>query len=199
MSNDKHIYIPLENVDSEHCALIVEQGLKEIDKIDEISVETNNRRLKISSEDLDEAIPLAVQKIRDLGYGVPTVKKHYPVLNLSCTACATSTQNILKYHIGVVSAHVNYANTEAIIEYIPSLTSPEELKAALQSAGYDLMIDESDDAHEDLDSLQQKKYESLKKKTIWAIVLAVPLMLIGKIGRASCRERVVMLEWGAEA
>src|SRR5690625_4294876 len=88
---------------------------------------------------------------------------------------------MLKYHIGVVNANVNYANTEAIIEYIPSLTSPEELKAALQSAGYDLMIDESDDAREDLDSLQQKKYENLKKKTIWAIVLAVPLMLIGMV------------------
>lgn len=181
MSKDKHIYIPLENVDSEHCALIVDKGLKEIEEIDEISVEINNKRVKISSEDLDEAIPLAVQKIRDLGYVVPTVKKHYPVLNLSCTACATSTQNILKYHIGVVNANVNYANTEAIIEYIPSLTSPEELKAALQSAGYDLMIDESDDAREDLDSLQQKQYENLKKKTIWAIVLAVPLMLIGMV------------------
>src|SRR5690625_7079177 len=113
MSKDKHIYIPLENVDSEHCDLIVAKGLEDIEEIDEISVEINNKRVKISSEDLDEAIPLAVQKIRDLGYGVPTVKTHYPVLNLSCTACATSTQNILKYHIGVVNANVNYANTEA--------------------------------------------------------------------------------------
>src|SRR5690625_7053176 len=72
MSKDKHIYIPLENVDSEHCALIVDKGLKDIEEIDEISVEINNKRVKISSEDLDEAIPLAVQKIRDLGYGVPT-------------------------------------------------------------------------------------------------------------------------------
>lgn len=175
------VYIPLENVDSEHCALIVDKGLKEIDAIEELSVEVNNKRVKISANDLDEAVPVAVQKIRDLGYDVPTVKKRYPVLNLSCTACATSSQNLLKYHVGVVNVNVNYANTEAEVEYIPGITSPEELKATLQSAGYDLMIDESDEAQEDLHSLQQKKYEDLKKKTLWAIILAVPLMLIGMV------------------
>src|SRR5690625_6403890 len=41
------------------------------------------------------------------------------------------------------------------------------------------MIDEVDYSRENCDSLQQKKYEILKKKTIWSIVLAVPLMLIG--------------------
>lgn len=175
------VYIPLENVDSEHCALIVDKGLKEIDAIEELSVEVNNKRVKISANDLDEAVPVAVQKIRDLGYDVPTVKKRYPVLNLSCTACATSSQNLLKYHVGVVNVNVNYANTEAEVEYIPGITSPEELKATLQSAGYDLMINESDEAQEDLHSLQQKKYEDLKKKTLWAIILAVPLMLIGMV------------------
>lgn len=181
MSTDNSIYIPLERVDSEHCAIIVDKGLGEIKEIETHSIEVNNKRAKISSKDLDEAIPLAVQKIRDLGYDVPTVTKRFPVLNLSCTACASSSQNIMKLQEGVIDAKVNYANTEAVVEYIPSLTNPQELKALLQSAGYDLMIDESLEAQEDLHSLQQKQYENLKKKTLWAIIFAVPLMLIGMV------------------
>lgn len=179
MSNN--IYIPLENVNSEHCAQIIAKGLNEIKAIEDFSIEVNNKRVKISAEDLDELIPVVVQKIRDLGYEVPTVKKRYPVLNLSCTACATSSQNLLKYHVGVINVNVNYANTEAFIEFIPSITSPEDLKSTLQSAGYDLIIDESNQAQEDLHSLQQRNYNNLKNKTIWAIILAIPLILIGMV------------------
>lgn len=175
------VYIPLENVDSEHCALIVDKGLSEISEISEHNVELNNRRAKISAKDMDEAIPLAVQKIRDLGYDVPTVKKRYPVLNMTCASCANSSQNILKMQPGVVDAQVNYANTEALIEFIPSLTDAFKLKAALQSVGYNLMIDESEEAKDSLEEIQQNNYKKLKKRTIWAIILAIPLILIGMV------------------
>lgn len=178
-TDNNSVYIPLENVDSEHCALIVDKGLSEIPEISGHNVELNNRRAKISSKDLDEAIPLAVQKIRDLGYEVPTVKKRYPVLNMTCASCANSSQNILKMQPGVVDAQVNYANTEALIEFIPSLTDAFKLKAALQSVGYDLMIDESEEAKDSLEEIQQNNYKKLKKRTIWAIILAIPLMIIG--------------------
>lgn len=175
------IYIPLENVDNEHCAMIVNKGLSEIPEISEHSVEINNKRAKISAKYLDEALPLAVQKIRELGYNVPTIKKHFPVLNMTCASCASSSQNILKMQPGVVDAQVNYANTDALIEYIPSLTDSQKLKQALQAVGYDLMIDESEDAKDSLEELQRRKYETLKKKTFWAIVLSVPLMFIGMV------------------
>jgi len=179
-SNNKEIiYIPLENVDSEHCAMIVDKGLGEIPEISEHSVELNNNRAKIAAKYPDEAIPLAVRKIRDLGYDVPTVKKRYPLLNMSCASCASSSQNILKMQPGVVDAKVNYANNEAEIEFIPSLTDAHKLKEALQSAGYDLMIDESEEAKDSLEELHRKNYETLKKRTIWAIALAIPMVIIG--------------------
>lgn len=179
MAAKETIYIPLENVDSEHCAMIVNKGLSEIPEIEEHNVELNNNRAKITSKDLDEAIPKAVQKIRDLGYDVPTIKKRYPVMNMTCASCASSSQNILKMQPGVVDAKVNYANTEAEIEFIPGLTDAQKLKEALLSVGYDLMIDESDEAKDSLEELHRKNYENLKKRTIWAIVLSVPLVIIG--------------------
>lgn len=110
-----------------------------------------------------------------------TIKKHYPVLNLSCAACASSSQNILNQQEGVVNASVNYANAAAEIEYNPTIIKPEQLKAALQSVGYDLMIDESDEAKENLEEIQKNKSSQLRKKTFWAIGLAVPLMVIGMV------------------
>src|SRR5690554_352084 len=130
------LYIPLQNVDNEHCAMIVEKGLQSVLQIQSSQVEINNQRVVIKTNLPEEALPNAVEKIRDLGYNVPTLTKNYPVTNLSCASCAGSTETTLQSQIGVVKASVNYANTTAQIEYIPGLTSSEQLKKAVQQAGY---------------------------------------------------------------
>ncbi len=69
------IYLPLEDVESEHCALIIEKGLAKVNGIETHKVELNNRRAAITVDN-SEAIGEAVKAIKDLGYGVSTVKKH---------------------------------------------------------------------------------------------------------------------------
>lgn len=173
------LYIPLQDVDNQHCAMIVQNGLKDLSDIDSLNIEINNQRAVVETEKPDEILPKAVQIIRDLGYNVPTLVKTYPVMNLSCASCAGNTEAVLKNQVGVVKAEVNYANTQAKIEFIPSLTSSEKLKQAVQSAGYDLIIDESDEAKESLEQIKEDNYKKLKKRVIGAMIFAVPLFVIG--------------------
>ena len=176
---DTSIYIPLEGVESEHCALIVDKGLAEVPGITAHRVELNNSRAVVHTNGDIEVIPQAVKAIRDLGYDVDTVKKNFPVLNLSCASCASSSQSILENQPGVIQVGVNYANATAQIEYIPTLTDPGKLKAALQGIGYDLMIDESREATGALEEIHDKKFQALKRKTLGSVFLAVPLVMIG--------------------
>ena len=108
-----------------------------------------------------------------------TITKNYPVTNLSCASCAGNTEAVLNNQEGVVKAEVNYANTTAKIEFILSQTSPEKLKKAVQSAGYDLIIDQSDEAKESLEQIKEDNYKKLKKRVIGAMIFAVPLFIIG--------------------
>lgn len=180
MKNEEHIIdLPLAGVESEHCALIVDKGLSKVKGIKSHKVELNNNRAVITAEDELEAIPEAVKAIRDLGYDVNTVKKTFPVLNMSCASCASSSQSILENIPGVVNVSVNYANATAQVEYVPTITDPHKLKAALQGIGYDLMIDESEEAKDALEEVHRKKFETLKKRTIGSLALSVPLVLIG--------------------
>jgi len=173
------IYLPLSGVDSEHCALIVDKGLSQVAGIQEHKVELNNNRAVITTDDELTTIPKAVKAIRDLGYEVPTVKKSFPVLNMSCASCASSAQSMLENTPGVVNVAVNYANTSAQVEYIPTITDAQQLKAALQGIGYDLMIEESEEAKDELEAVHRRQFETLKKRTLASIALAAPLMVIG--------------------
>ncbi len=174
------IEIPLQDVESEHCALIVDKGLKDIDGIATHSVELNNRKALITAkQNPKEVVQKAVEKIRDLGYNVPTVKKSFPVLSLSCASCAGNTQDALNSVTGVINAEVNYANAVAKVEYIPGLTDPQALKAAVQASGYDLIIDESEDAKDELEKIKEGHYKNLKSKVMGAMIFAVPLFVMG--------------------
>jgi Cu2+-exporting ATPase len=182
MKDEIHtITIPLAGVDSEHCAMIVDKGLSKMTGLKSHKVELNNKRAVLIADDKLETIPKAVKVIRDLGYDVETVKKHFPVLNMSCASCAGSSQSMLENTPGVVHVSVNYANATALVEYVPTITSPKELKAALQGIGYDLMIDETEEAKDALEEVHRRKLETLKKRTIGSITLSVPLMIIGML------------------
>ena len=174
-------YLPLENVDSEHCALIVDKGLGTVTGISSHKVELNNNRALITGNNIVDLIPKAVKEIRDLGYNVTTVKKNYPVLNMTCASCASSSQNILLMQKGIVSASVNYANGNAIIEFIPTITDAKKLKAALQAVGYDLMIDESEEAKDSLEEIHKNSFKSLQLRTIGAVALSVPSVAVAMI------------------
>jgi len=177
--NSNTINIPLEGMDSEHCALIIDKGLGKVQGITAHKVELNNNRAVIHTNGNLEVLTDAVNAIRDLGYDVVTVKKNFPVFNMTCASCAISSESILKSQPGVLDAAVNYANATVQVAYIPTITDPPALKAAMQSIGYDLMIDESDNAKDQLAALQKIKSDTLKKKTIGSVALAIPTVMIG--------------------
>lgn len=172
------INLPLEGMDSEHCALIIDKGLSKVAGITSHKVELNNNRAIINTDDATDTVKKVVTAVRDLGYDVTTVKKTFPVLNMTCASCAVSSESILNSQPGVVSVAVNYANATAQVEYIPTLTNSQTLKAALQSIGYDLMIDESEEAKDQLEEGHRKKYQTLRKRTIGSIILSLPTVAI---------------------
>lgn len=175
---DEIVELPLAGVESEHCALIVDRGLAKVPGITSHKVELNNHKAVITTKDTD-VIPQAVNAIRDLGYDVETIKQTFPVTGMSCASCASSAETIVVAQPGVIKAGVNFANTSLLVEYVPTITSPEKLKAAVQSIGYDLAIEDSKEAKAALEDLHRDKLNSLKQRTIWSVVLSIPLVTIG--------------------
>ncbi|MGB8490377.1 MAG: cation transporter, partial [Bacteroidales bacterium] len=106
------------------------------------------------------------------------VRKQFPVTGMSCASCAINVESTLKKQPGVRTAAVNLASQIATVEFDPVEVKPVNLKEAVTSIGYDLIIDESEKAKEELENIQQKNYRSLRSRTIWSIALAVPLFVI---------------------
>ncbi len=107
----------------------------------------------------------------------PTVKQTFPVLGMTCAGCAASVESMLSHTEGVRSAAVNFAANTVLVEYVKG-TSPESLQKALQSVGYDLIVDA-----EDLNAAQEEarldQFQKVKKHTIGAAILTLPVFILG--------------------
>lgn len=108
-----------------------------------------------------------------------TIKKTFPVLGMSCASCAISAESIIKPIDGVIDASVNFATATLAVEYLPNKTNPTDFKKAVQSIGYDLLIENEATQQETLEAIHEKNFHLLKQKTIWAILLSLPVVAIG--------------------
>ncbi|WFE83663.1 heavy metal translocating P-type ATPase [Parabacteroides chongii] len=106
--------------------------------------------------------------------------KVLPVLEMSCAVCANNVESTVSVLPGVEDATVNFAANTLSVRFRPSVISLQKIQEAVQAAGYDLII-ESEDPLAEQEEMARKHYKKLKRNTIGAWVLSVPLALLGMV------------------
>jgi Cu2+-exporting ATPase len=106
------------------------------------------------------------------------IKETFPVLEMSCAACAVSVESMLSSVPGVEVAAVNFANQSALVTYDDHTVTREVLRTSVRSVGYDLVID-TENREEVQEAAQRNQYNALKKRTIASLILSVPVVVIG--------------------
>lgn len=107
-----------------------------------------------------------------------TVKNTFPVLEMTCAACAISVESMLKSVNGVKDAGVNFANQSAWVEFNPEIATSNDLQNSIRSIGYDLVID-AENSEEIKAEAQRTHYKLIKYRTIWSSLLSLPIVIIG--------------------
>lgn len=158
--------------------------ISSIKGVSEVKIDKKSKSLFYNTDtkyidDEADIIRDLVSVIEKFGGNVETEKESYPILNMTCASCASSTQNILGFVPGVLNASVNYGNGKGNIEFIPSVTNPLKMKSALVEIGYDMLVEESESSFENLERIQQENYNKLKNHTFGAVALSIPLVIIG--------------------
>ena len=108
-----------------------------------------------------------------------TIHKSFPVTGMSCASCAVSVESMLNAQPGVTKAAVNFAAGSVQVAFTPSVIRPEEMKQVIQGIGYDLIIDETDKAKDELENSRRAHLSRLRRRTVLAIILSAPLVVIG--------------------
>ena len=99
---------------------------------------------------------------------------------MTCAVCAGNVESTLQALSGVEKASVNFAAGTLTVTYNPSVITLEVMQAAVQAAGYDLIVEAEDPV-----AMQEEKarmhYKILRRNTIGAWTLSIPLALLGMV------------------
>jgi P-type Cu2+ transporter len=102
----------------------------------------------------------------------------FPVLGMTCGGCAVSVEETLAAQPGVVQVAVNYANQTAQIQFDPQQVRADGLQKALQSVGYDLILDQDNGEAQQAEA-QQADFRRLTQRLVWAGALSLPVFGLG--------------------
>jgi Cu+-exporting ATPase len=99
-----------------------------------------------------------------------------PIGGMTCASCAVRVERKLNKLEGV-AATVNYATERATLEFDPETTAPEELVAAVESAGYSASL--PGDAVATAEPVDPAV--ALKRRLLLSAVLALPVLALAMI------------------
>lgn len=102
---------------------------------------------------------------------------NFELRGMSCASCAARIERVLQKHAGVSEASVNYAAATAKVQWNPTLTNVDELCRAVGDAGYEMLPATA--VADATDNDARSAYLSLRRRTVWAILLSLPVVIIG--------------------
>jgi len=111
------------------------------------------------------------------------IKKSFPIIGMHCASCAKLIERKLQRIPGVVSASVNYASEEAMVECDDKLTKDEMLETAVNEAGYKAIITQNlnvksqKSADEIKEEEKVKQLKDLKVKVLVSSILSFFIFL----------------------
>lgn len=112
---------------------------------------------------------------------------------MACSACSANVERKLNSLNGVASASVSLPSRTALIDFNPDEISLEDLKAAINAIGFDLVIEEGRSAVE----IEKRAFTLLKRKTALSWLFAIGVMAVSMrwidMGNASTTNQISLL------
>ena len=175
----KDVTLPIIGMTCANCALSIERNLKKLQGVEETNVNFASEQASVSFDPELINIDELIKKVEDVGYGIATAKVELPITGMTCANCALSIERTLNKKVpGVVKASVNFASERAAVQYLPNLTSVEEMIAAIRQAGYDAIPpDETGEAEDIEQRARRAEIADQTRKFIVGILFTLPLFL----------------------
>lgn len=110
------------------------------------------------------------------------MKRTLPVIGMACASCSAHVERTLNGLRGVQSASVSLASRTALIDYDPSAITLEEMKAAINGIGFDLVIE----ADRSVEAIERRAYVRIRRTLLsWLFALLTMAISMGWISLGS--------------
>ncbi len=199
----QEITFPVTGMTCASCVRRIEKALARVDGVEEASVNLATEKATVaydpavaSPAQLKAAVEKAGYGVRELPQPAPplppapapeTGDVTLPIEGMTCASCVRRIEKALSKVDGVTEASVNLATEKAHVVFDPSQTDLEQMRAAVEKAGYKVaevpqpsaagpQAPAESTGEDPLDVERQREIDDLKRK--WTVSLAVGLVMM---------------------
>ena len=177
---EKNVTLPVTGMTCANCALNIQRNLKKVKGVKEANVNFATEQATVSFDLEKVQIKDLAEKIYDAGYGVVTATVEIPVTGMTCANCAMTIERTLNKKVpGVVKASVNFATERAHVEYIPTISTIDDMISAIERAGYGAIRPDETIEGEDAELAARKaEIKNQTRKFLVGALFTAPLFFL---------------------
>ena len=173
------ITIGVEGMTCASCVRYVEEALSEVPGVESANVNLATERATVDLDPVTVPASLLAEALDDAGYSAVIETVTLNVGGMTCASCVGYVEEALSEVPGVVNAAVNLATERATVRYLSGATGVEQMREAVDDAGYSMegVVDDSADQEADSERLARtREIRDLKRKVALAGTVGVVIM-----------------------
>jgi P-type Cu+ transporter len=177
----KQLTLPVTGMTCASCASRIERGLKKVSGVEAAQVNLATEQATVTYDPQQVQPQELVTAVETSGYGVISDQIEFPVTGMTCASCASRIERALKKTDGVLDASVNLATERAAVTYAPGVADFASLTAAVETAGYGVIVPATDataDTEDAETTARRSELADKRRKLIVAIAFGLPLFLL---------------------
>ncbi len=178
---EEQIQFPVTGMTCATCSTRVEKALNKASGVCAASVNLASEQANVTYDPAQIAPDQLLATVEKAGYGVITDRIEFPVTGMTCATCARRVEKALNKVPGVLNVQVNLASEQASVTYVPMTANWQDIKAAVEKAGYGVIETAASDMQtvEDVEAVARTRELTTKRRQlIVSILFGLPLFLI---------------------
>ena len=140
VEKNKKAEIKVSGMSCASCALNVEKSLKNLDGVDEASVNVGTEKATIEYDPKKLNLTEMENAIEQAGYGVVNEKVILKIGGMTCVMCVKAIEDGLNNIDGISNTTVNLTSEKAYVTYNPQMVSITDMKNIIVDLGINILV-----------------------------------------------------------
>ncbi len=177
MANEKQLTLPITGMYCANCVTTIERNLKKVNGVQSAVVNLASERATVQFDPAIAGLDDMIARVHRAGYGIATGEADFTLRRLADDNDARRLEKALLKIEGVLEAQVSFASEHARVNYVPTLVSQAEIRAAVAKAGFEAL--ELGGSGEDAEAeARMHEVQGQRRLLIAGLIFTIPLFVL---------------------
>jgi Cu+-exporting ATPase len=160
------------------CVLTLEKSLSSVEGVDSVQVNLATETAQVTYNPEKAGLSELENAVKESGYGVVNERAEIKVGGMVCASCVETIEAALRSLEGVVQVWVNLGTERAYVTYNAHLVSLEDMRRAIEDAGYQYLGLAGEGTLEQERIEREKDLAEKKRRILIGFGVSIPLLLL---------------------